>query len=103
MAITRALNYFLLTAAGDVVTEEISIHKIIILKAGGNGTVSIRNGSGEDLFTTRSINSNDELIADFSSPWPTDGLELEAVSAGTATVGVFFVPNTRRHGKHTTG
>jgi len=89
MAVTAFSNGFSMTAAADTLpTGTHRIIKIHIVKQ-TNGTVQLKDSAGVVTLLTGVLSDTLGYDFDFASPWVADGLEYDAVSAGTAIVYVY--------------
>jgi hypothetical protein len=97
MAVTKFEGGFLLAAAGDTASPNweggttrnstIKIDQIVITKTTA-GTVTFKDGNGVVVWVTHSLGNGSVSIFNFGGV-EMSGLELDAVSAGSATVAVF--------------
>jgi hypothetical protein len=70
------------TTVGDIIVKKIIIEKTT------NGFVVLKDGSGVNIHVTETITGGQRKEMDFKN-WRTNGVEYDAVSAGSAIVRVF--------------
>lgn len=89
MAVTRTECGWNLTAAADVATDAggrtLIINAVVISKPTTTGTVTLRDGAGNDILFSGSITAGEAASFELHGAEVT-GLELDTISAGTAIV-----------------